>query len=466
MSRASGAGVAIDAAGTQGGSCVTGNRLSFLTMISICIGLVIVQGSMVSATQGIGLGGSGFIAAMLCAFVLAIFNAMTFAELSLMYPQSGGSLATYTQKAMGHFPAIVAVFAGYVVVAMFSIPVEMLLVNSIVNELLPGMFPDMLIPTLILVLLAITNILGTDVFARIQNLLAFVLILCLVVVGLVASTSEAPVLAEGSAVNWSLGPVMDGSFVGLISLAMWMMVGVEFICPLIADVNEPRRTIPRAMMLSLVLMLAIYLPFVFGASRFMSVESLTTSAIPYLDYVHAVFGKAGLVVATVMGIAATCSTVNTVLASVPRMLQGMADNRQAFPQMGIVSQRFGTPWVAIVFMVIIIAIPMYLMGIDSLITLVIAASTSWLLAYIIAHINVLVLRRRQPELARPYKTPFYPLPQLLGIVGMVYVALHNSPSPEMTEQVYTMAGGVLLLVCVIGAVWVKGFMKKGLFTPE
>ncbi|MCG6541983.1 APC family permease [Pseudomonas sp. KSR10] len=442
-------------------------KLGFLTMMSICIGVVIVQGSMISATQGIGIGGMGFIAAMFVAFVLAQFNAMTFSELSLMFPQAG-TLATYTQKAIGHFPAIVAVFAGYVVVAMLALPVEMFLVDAIIGELLPGMFPAKVVPIAILVLLTITNLVGADVFARVQNLLAFVLVCALVLIGLCAVTgiAEPYPAIEGAGVDWSFASVADGSFLGLVALAMWLMVGVEFICPMINEVDKPERNIPRAMMLSLVLMLAIFLTFVVGASRYLSAETLATAPLPYLDYANAVFGKAGLLVATVMAIAATCSTINTVLAAVPRMLQGMAENGQAFPQMKIVSERFGTPWVAILFMAIIIAVPVLLADIDSLITLVIAASTSWLLAYIVAHVNVLVLRRRMPEHARPYRTPFYPLPQLLGILGMAYVALNNSPSPEITALVYKITGGILLLISVIAALWVKFYMKRNLFEPD
>ena len=178
------------------------------------------------------------------------------------------------------------------------------------------------------------------------------------------------------------------------------------------------------------------------------------------------FGKAGLIVATVMAVTATCSTVNTVLAGVPRMLHGMAVNGQSFPQLKRLHPRYGTPWVALVFMVAIIALPFLLMGIDSIITLLIAASTSWLLAYIIAHIDVIVLRRRQPQLPRPFRTPFYPLPQLLGIAGMAYVALNNSPSPEMTQTVYMLTGVVLLIISVIAALWVKLVMKRDLFQPE
>ncbi|SBS34358.1 Proline-specific permease ProY [Marinomonas spartinae] len=441
-------------------------KMNLPTMMAICIGLVIVQGAMISSTQGIGLGGMSFIAAMVTALIIAQFNAMSFSELSLMFPQEG-TLATYTQKAIGHFPAIVSVFAGYVVVAFLAVPVEMFLVDGVLDQVFPGVFPPKVVPMIILVVLCVTNLVGADIFAKVQNLLAFVLVFALIAVGLSAAmgiSQPHPVLS-GTHVDWSFGGVLNGSFIGFVALAMWLMVGVEFICPMINEVKNPSKNIPRAMHGSLFFIFTIFLLFVYGASLCVNVETLTTAPIPYLNYVDAVFGKSGMIIATVMALTATCSTMNTVLASIPRMLHGMAHQKQAFPQLKA-SNRFGAPWVGIVLMAVLIAIPFLSLSINSLITLVIAATTSWLLAYIVAHIDVMVLRRRLPDLHRPYKTPFFPIPQILGIVAMVYIALNNSPSPEMTKLVYSITGGILLVISLIAAVWVKFYMKRGLFEPD
>lgn len=444
----------------------TTKKLGFLTMMGVCIGVVIVQGSMISSTQGIGMGGMAFIAALVTAFIIAQFNAMSFSELSLMFPNEG-TLATYTQKAIGHFPAIVAVFSGYVVVAALAIPVEMFLVDAMLSQLFPHMSIGKVTPLIILAILMITNLIGADIFAKVQNFLVCILISALVIIGLVAITgtfTPHPQLT-GETVNWSFEGVLNGSFMSYVALAMWLMVGVEFICPMINEVKNPHKNIPRAMHWSLFLIFTIFLLFAYGASLYLNVDTLTNSPIPYLDYANAVFGPSGLVIATIMGIAATCSTINTVLASVPRMLHGMAEQKQAFPQLKA-KNRFDAPWVGIVMMTLFIAIPYIALDIDSLITLVIAATSSWLLAYIVAHINVIVLRKRLPNHDRPYKTPFYPVPQILGIVAMVYVILNNSPSPDMTKAVFSIAGGILLVVGIIAALWVKFYMKRNLFEPD
>jgi len=441
-------------------------KIGLPTMMAIAIGLVIVQGAMISATQGIGLGGMAFIAAMVMALIIAQFNAMSFAELSLMFPEEG-TLATYTQKAIGHFPAILVVFSGYVMVAILAIPVELFLVDVMLGELLPGLFPEKVAPLSILAALMITNLVGTDVFARVQNILAFILVSALTLLGLIAITglSEPHPVLTGTTVDWSFGGVMDGSFISLVALAMWLVVGVEFICPMINEVKDPKKNIPRAMHLSLFAIFSIFLAFVIGAGFYLDTETLIGSPIPYLDYANAVFGKGGLLIATVMALAATCSTVNTLLAAIPRMLHGMAMQGQAFPQLKA-TNRFNVPWVATVMIALLTTIPYMLVGIDSLITLVIAATTSYLIAYMVAHINVIVLRKRMPEHERPYRTPFYPLPQILGIAAMVYVALNNSPTPEMTTTVYSITGIILLILGVISALWVKLYMKRGLFEPD
>jgi amino acid transporter len=127
-----------------------------------------------------------------------------------------------------------------------------------------------------------------------------------------------------------------------------------------------------------------------------------------------------------------------------------------------------TPWVATVAFAICVLITLLTAGtnFDTVIVLLIAAGALWLMAYIIAHLDVIILRRRYPDMARPFRTPFYPVPQIVGIVAMLYVIWNNSPAPELTAQIWTYTGTTLAIVLVVSALWVTLVMKKGLFTPE
>ena len=234
---------------------------------------------------------------------------------------------------------------------------------------------------------------------------------------------------------------------------------------MINKVTNPVRNIPRSMQLSLLIIFFVFLTFAYGATLYLTPSELVDSPIPYLVYTNKVFGEAGLIVATILALAATCSTINTVLASVPRMLHGMAEQGQAFPQLKA-TNRYCAPWVATLMLAGCTIVPYLFFDIESLFVLVIAATTSWLLAYIVAHLNVMALRRSMPHRARPYRSPLYPLPQLIGIIAMIFVALNNSPDPAVTKQVYTISGGILAGVSVIAWGWVKFAMKKKLFEPD
>ncbi len=58
------------------------------------------------------------------------------------------------------------------------------------------------------------------------------------------------------------------------------------------------------------------------------------------------------------------------------------------------------------------------------------------------------------------------MPQIVGIVAMLYVIWNNSPAPELTAQIWTYTGTTLTIVLVVSALWVTLVTKKGLFTPE
>ena len=439
--------------------------LGFTALLATAVGIVVGQGALISVLQTIGLAGYGSFFAIIAAFILTLCYIATFSELSLMIPKAGG-ISSYTEAAIGHFPAIVAVFAGYVVVPMLGLSAELFLVDAILGELFPGVFTPMILAFVILGLFTVLNLLGIDLFAKVQNLLAYTMVIFLVVVGLSGVFGIVEPKPEGINLfaDWNFEGI--GVF-SLVALAIWGFVGAEYVCPLVEESKNPNRDMPRSMYLGMFITLGIYILLAFTVLNYVPLETFVTSELPHVDLIAAVFGESAFALIAAVAITGTCSTVNSIMAAVPRMLHGMAKNGQVFPMFKAVNKR-GEPWVAVIFMAAIVIFPLFVMGgnPDAIITLLIAASTCWFLTYIIAHIDLMVLRKRYPHVPRPYKSPFYPIPQLVGIAGMAYAALHNSPSPEMTQQVYTLTGGMLLVICVIGAIWVKFVMKRGLFDAD
>jgi amino acid transporter len=440
--------------------------LGFPSLLAVAVGLVVSQGVMVIMLQGAGLAGMGFFIALGIGYVLSLFYVFSFSELSLMFPRAG-TLCTYTEVAIGHFPAIVAVFSGYVVVAMFALSAELVLIDLLLSELFPNFLPPMLAAFSVLVFFTLMNIRGVDIFAKLQTLLAFTMITALLLFGGVAVFGVANSALETQIITHEVNP-MGWGVVSLTALAIWGFVGAEFVCPLIEETKVPERNIPRAMIAGTSIIMVVYVVYCLGALLHVPTDILRSAPLPYLEYARAVFGEQGIVFLTIAAITATCSTVNTTLAAVPRMLYGMAHNGQTFAFFKTLHKTRNTPWVAILFMAAVTGAPIFIFGdnADSILLLLTGAAISWLIAYVIAHINVIVLRKRLPNAPRPFKTPLYPLPQLLGIAGMIYAIFHAAPSADLEEKVFLYAGTVLLIGCLISALWVKFVMKRGLFEPE
>ncbi|MCV6590769.1 MAG: APC family permease [Marinobacterium sp.] len=436
------------------------------SLLAVAVGLVVSQGVMVLMLQGAGIAGLGFIIPLVIGYILALTYVYSFSELSLMIPRAG-SLSSYTEVAIGHFPAILAVFSGYVVVAMFALSAELLLVDFIIDKIYPGAFPQYTVGFGLLALFTGLNLMGIDVFAKLQSALAFIMVVVLLILGLSAVSGIANPHPAGIDLTASWNP-LGAEVITLVALAIWGYVGAEFVCPLVEESKNPERNIPRAMTIGVTVIFVTIAIYCLGALFYIPADDLAGAALPHYDFAKAVFGEAGLIFLAVAAVTATCSTVNTSLAAIPRMLYGMAKNGQAFPQLATLSSGNKTPWVAVLFTAAITGIPMVVMGDnpDAIGLLLISAAIAWLLAYIITHINVIALRKRYPDIKRPYKTPFYPLPQIIGIAGMIYAVIYASPAPELSGQIYGAAGIVLGLVSVIGVFWVKVVMKKGLFTPE
>ncbi len=347
---------------------------------------------------------------------------------------------------------------------MFALSAELLLLDLIIGKVYPGALPPMLVAYGVLGLFTLLNLLGIDIFARLQSALALLMMIVLLVLGLGAVSSDHASAQTALASGWN--PL------GVSALALTAMaVGLRrrrVRLPAGGGDAASGAQHPRSMILGLSIIFLTIALYCFGALLCIPQAELAGDPLPHFLFANRVFGEYGQLFLVIAAITATCSTLNSSLAAIPRMLYGMAQNGQAFPQFKQLSRRARTPWVAVLFVAAITGLPILILGQDpdSINLLLLAAALAWLLAYIIAHVDVLALRRRYPHIARPFRTPFYPLPQLFGIAGMIYAVVHVSPTPEMTGRIFASAGVVLGVVSLVAVVWIKGVMRKPLFVPE
>ncbi|WP_242082929.1 APC family permease [Aestuariivivens sediminis] len=438
--------------------------LGLTSLIAICVGVVVGQGPLITILQGVGIDATGFVVAMLIAFVLSLSYVFTFSELALMMPKAGG-ISTYTEVAVGHLPAIIVTIGGYLGIAVFAGAADLFLLDYVMDTLYPDTFSRFGLWVYIIII--ILNILGIEVFATVQNLLAFVMLTALIVIGIAGISSSAVQDIPFEGLISGIG-ALDWSLLSLTVLAVWAFLGMEFVCPLVEETKQPEKNLPKAMLISCFILLLIYGSIALAGYHKVPGKELVDSSIPHWVLVKSIFGENARLIMAVLAITAAATCFSTGIASISRMLFGMAKNNQLPSAFKRLHPKFKTPWFGIFFQCSL-AIAVYIIFQDSqniIILLMISCSAIFLLVYIMAHLDLMILRKKYPEFHRPYRSPFYPVLQILGIIGMIYLIINNSPSPEMTKKVYVNAGVFMGITALYAVLWIKYRMKKPYFKGE
>jgi amino acid transporter len=172
------------------------------------------------------------------------------------------------------------------------------------------------------------------------------------------------------------------------------------------------------------------------------------------------FGKVGLVIFAIATIFAGGSSADSHMAAVPRMLYGLARDGMLPKFIAWLHPKFRTPWVAIAIAFLCMCVPFAIgLNIDSIMGLIGIACVAWITSYIIVQVDLIILRKKYPKLHRPFKSPLFPIPQIIGIAFCIYIIA--------TSGVPTILGVLPYLVCfaIYSILWPILKMKKNPFAP-
>jgi len=367
---------------------------------------------------------------------------------------------------IGHFPAIIATLSGILAPAIFGNPAELLLFQHVIDTVVPGHFFSHIALILVWVF-ALLNVLGINLFASIESIITYTMLVTILVIG-VAGLNPAVANGVTSLQIWQ-GFIHPGvSFFSLVALALWAFLSFESICPLVEESKNPNKNIPRAMFIASFVMLVAYSLLAFASLRQVPSAKLVNTDIPHVVLGQALFGKVGKMVIAILSITTSSGFINGILACIPRIFYGMGHHKQLPPIFKRLHPKFKTPWFGILFLAVVTTIPLLLLGQnhDALLMLLISASSCYLVTYIVAHINLIVLRKRYPQHKRLYRSPFFLIPQIVGILSMGYAIYNNAPTAELTGKVYLNMGLFIGTAAIYAFFWVKFKMKKGLFEAE
>ena len=436
--------------------------VGFHTALATSLGIVVASLTIVSLNQGYGLAGHRFTWAVLIAYLIMICNALSFAELSALVPRASG-ISSYTLPALGPFMAIIATLSGYVLVNLLAGGAEVLVGAFVLHDVLGIEVSARAIAVFAIAALTVVNLLGIKVYGEVQIVLAYFMIASLAVIGAIGVFQPATVSTVSTATTAD-----PASLLSLVALAIWLFIGVDYVCPLAEEMTNPQRNVPLAMLSALTIILVASLLFGTAGAQHVAPQVLVDSRTPHVTTAQAVLGPSGGYWVAFISIAASGSTLNTIIAAIPRLLFGLARQGAAPAVFARVHPRFRTPDVGILTVggVLLATVAFGLSSKEGIIVFILAATFSYLITYATAHVDVIVLRARYPEAKRPFRTPLFPLPQLVGLVGVLYLLFNISPEPSMTASVYLLGGGMVAATALYAALWIRFRMKRPLFAPE
>jgi len=389
---------------------------------------LIVASSVLATVAGGFFASWVWLIALAIGFITMIFASMSFSELATMIPKAG-SMNEYVRAGLGPFFATVTVAVGYIAVQLFPGTAESYVAGIVTSDVLGAGLTYKWWVFIIVGFLAVLNLLGIRPFAALEVFLTFTVAASLLVIGVVGLAGAGSGDPIGSALphadlTWSL-------LSALLGLSIFTFVGVEYTCPLAEELKRPERDIPVGIFVGLALISVPVVLFGLAAARYLSPDVLSTLAptLP-VDVGVAIFGEAGKWWMGLVVLAASVGTLNAVLAGVPRILYGMALTRQLPSPFGWLLPRSRAPWVGII---VLAAIPILMNAFgaaegSNFIKLILAGVLGWVTAYVLIHISLVLLRRREPGASRPYRSPWVPVPQVLGI-GLLGLAAYKIAPP-------------------------------------
>lgn len=436
-------------------------KLGLGSVISVSVGLVIATSCLVSLGQGAGTVGVIFIVAMIVACLLNMTTIASLSELNALMPNTTGGLAQYTLAALGPFPTLISMVGGYLFCNVLSCGVEASIFAYALGEVIPLPIPTITYTIIVTVVLLIANLNGVDMFAKVQDAVTYLMIASMVIMGIIGTLG----LGTGEKVNQPMNMPTDiPTIVSMTAVAFWLFIGAEYVIPVSKEVRNAKRNVPLGMFLGLGIICVVQSILVLGFHNYTPWAELANSAAPHMLYGENLLGNAGRLWMVFVAALALISSQNSGINGLASICQGMA-KMNMMPQCFAKTNKKKVPYVGVWFVSILILIFAFLSNnsSDAISFFILVASVFWMVSYIFAHIDVLILRKRLPKAPRSFKVPLGPLFPCIGIIGTAYMILNISTDPAERNAIWLITILVFLILGIYSVFWIKFKMKMPVF---
>lgn len=388
-------------------------------ILVIAFGAMIGWGWVINSGDWITTAGfAGSIIAMLIGGVMVFFVGLTYAELTSAMPQCGGE-HVFSYRAMGPTGSFVCtwmIILGYVATSAF----EATALPTVITYLFPEFNQvylysiagkDIYLTTILLgvgvaVLITFINIRGAKTAAILQTVLTAIIAIAgiLLVVGSAVNGDGANITGQ----MWESGTGTTlGSVFKVACMTPFLFIGFDVIPQAAEEINVPYKKIGKIMLLSIFLAVAWYLLIIFAvcyimpqsaiAQEMSSQNGLVSAKAIEIAFRSPLMGK----VLIIGGLCGIITSWNSFLMGGSRALYSMGESLM-IPKMFGKLGKHKTPEAAIILCgIACVVAPFFGRGV--LVWLVDAASFGCVIAYMFVSISFCILRKKKPEMARPYK---------------------------------------------------------------
>lgn len=238
------------------------------------------------------------------------------------------------------------------------------------------------------------------------------------------------------------------SFAASVCMIWWCFAGFEACVAMGEEIKYPRINIPRALFLAPFVVFAVnalFQWFLIAITPVESLASLATAQAPYADAMKAagILGLPLALLAAGVAFGGDFSTMNAAIATIPRYLFTMARDG-VMPSIFAKTSRFQTPHVAIITLGVL---TMALIATDSLIYIASLSLFADLLYYVIGILAAWALRRRRPELQRPYKAPLVAVGAPVSAIIYLYMMTQLDTNAFITGVIWCVLGLAIYFYC-------------------
>lgn len=408
-------------------------KLGLLDATMIGMGAMIGAGIFVLTGIAAEIAGPAAILVFFLNGIVTTFTGLSYAELASSIPKSGGGyafvrevfkdLSSFIMGWMLSFAYMIA--GGLYALGFASNFIEFI---HIYWQGLPSgpLFSGFISYSVVYAFLSIggfvlLNIISTKASGGAETIITIIKILIL----LIFSAFGAFTVKIGNFTPILPGNRTSFSILSAMGLTFIAFEGYDLITTVTEEVKNPRKNIPKAIFISLIFTVFIYLLVVFiaiGNLGFIELgrageTGIARAAEDFMPTIP-ILGTGASVIAF-GAVFSTLSALNAVVIASSRVIFAMGREQQLPNPIGKISAKYGTPiaslfLTSIVMITSVIFLPIQIVGK--------MASLFFLLSFIVVNISVIRLRIKRPDMERPYEMPFYPIPPILGIIFNIILA--------------------------------------------